>query len=72
VYSWVTCNSTASRVAGIAAITGETGSRVWKSTGPNFTCTTTLVRKRPSSGAKWSYAARARSVDRSRQSWWWL
>jgi hypothetical protein len=50
VYSWVTCNSPPADVRGIAAITGDTGSRAWKSSGPYFTCSTTLSRNRPSSG----------------------
>lgn len=71
MYSWVACSSTASRVPGIAPISGETGSRTWKSIGPCFTWSTALAANAPSSGTKWSYAARARSVPRSRQSWQW-
>ena len=47
MYSCVTCCSTATWVLVIAAITGETGSRVWKSIGPYLTCRMTLGRNRP-------------------------
>jgi hypothetical protein len=38
----------------MAAITGETGSRVWKSIGPCLTCRIAFGLNCPSSGAKWS------------------
>ena len=41
------------------------------STGGYGTWSTALEANSPSSGTKWSYAARARSVVRSRQSWRW-